>query len=168
MKDARGETLVICLCAITVSSMIIAAPLLRIKAYTGGGYDLSSDPKPGTRLRLQEMDIHSRKVDVSGRTLLVAAGSCTSCSLRSLRLDALDVSKFERAVIVFRSTAQELREKFEKPIPGVYIVDDPSGKLSNILNDLWTPRAYTLVGGALKDVSLDPDALPPYVTWSNP
>lgn len=107
-------------------------------------YDASRDPTVGSLFPLPTKDAYGKAIPHSGRTILVIAGGCTSCSLHAIDPRDLLPAKGETFVLAYQSSPTDLPAWMKSLPSNVRIVDDESLVLQKAANSAWQPR-YLLI-----------------------
>jgi hypothetical protein len=105
---------------------------------------LKSDPPVGTRIRLPEKDVVGRPIPRSGPILVVAAGSCNSCSSSSLDPESVSLGEYSGVVWILRGGPEEAAKEFENLPQNHFVLADARSELHIQLNAGWTPRYFVL------------------------
>ena len=120
-------------------------------------YDLQLDPKIGQHLELPQRDYSGRHLPASPlRTLVVAAGGCSSCSIKKLDFRALNRLRNIAVIVVFDSPATEFKALAKKLSPEIFVIEDRNSKLSRTLNSAFFSPRCVLLGNQLKIIKLQP------------
>jgi len=126
-------------------------------------FNLSADPPLGKALPIPEQDAFGRAMRPSGpgRVMLVAAGSCTECTVKAFAPERFNTAGFSRVILVFESSPSEILSQARK-LPEPYrIVCDENLAWHRRLNVVWTPRFYELSNDwRLSLIQRDPDSMP--------
>lgn len=126
-------------------------------------FDLSSDPKVGTKVSLPSTDVYGRSLlpDREGRVMLIAAGACTDCSLDAFSSARFDHERFARVILVFESPSSQIGER-ARSLPETYrVVSDKDLELRKKLNVAWHPRFYELSAKlSVMSIQKTPDRVP--------
>ncbi|MCH8274691.1 MAG: hypothetical protein IH851_07870 [Armatimonadetes bacterium] len=130
-------------------------------------YNREADPNVGDTVPLPETDVFGRPImadGLSGNVLVVAAGSCTECSLKTLNPEAIQGDRFERVLLIYTDSAEHVRSQL-KTLPGrCFAVSDPEGEAMRFLNAVWTPRFYLADPSMrLLEIQTDSTRRPKYV-----
>jgi hypothetical protein len=106
-------------------------------------WDRAADPKPGDiLLKNANQPVNSKK----SKILVVALGSCSSCTIKVIDIDLLNKLKNTRKIAVMERTEGKAPTK----VAGFDDLKVISPAEYSRLNANWTPRAYVLDGsGAL-------------------
>ncbi|MBV6503549.1 MAG: hypothetical protein AKCLJLPJ_01630 [Fimbriimonadales bacterium] len=110
-------------------------------------FDERLDPKLDQPLMIAETGLHGRSLKPSekGSTLLVAAGSCGSCSSSKFDPFAKKWHAFEKVIVVYNGEiSQEDRAKLANLPKNVAVLEDRDGRITVKLNALWSPRFFLL------------------------
>lgn len=108
-------------------------------------HDPALDPQIGSTVDLPKADIFGRKIaGFESDVLLVYAGSCQSCALRSITPDSLDLSAYSAVVVVFNDDESTIVDFYKKPVDSFLVACDQSTMLREYLNPSWEPRFYLL------------------------
>jgi len=108
-------------------------------------FDMSKDPKPGTPVVIDLPDIGGRKISLPGkRTIVVLAGGCSSCALKTIDPRRVTSFQADQLVIDYSNVRAEIPAWAEKLPPKIFVVSDPEHKLDDTLNAVWHPRFVIL------------------------
>lgn len=103
------------------------------------------DPPKGSKIELPLHDALGRTIQSRNgttRVLVVAAGSCSECTLNSLKPLALERRGFDLIVLIAALEPNDLPDVLTK-LPACFrVVTDPHRSLATALNAAWTPRFY--------------------------
>lgn len=120
----------------------------------------SNDARVGTKVLLPSRDYVGRSVDPNQRTLLVFGGSCTGCSLNSVKPADVEKAPFEQIVFVYVGSEKQLVAQFGSKPNRALIIADKFDSIGESLGAKTAPRFYVLEGGELKDIWKDTDSKP--------
>ncbi|MCC7229421.1 MAG: hypothetical protein IT203_03440 [Fimbriimonadaceae bacterium] len=104
-------------------------------------FDRRLDPKIGSIIVLLTRDVLGRRIDRK-KTLLIDAGPCSECSLKSFNPASLKVSPNMGVVVAYATESESLVEFAKRQPSWVYLVSDRELQLRQTLNAAWFPRAY--------------------------
>jgi len=113
------------------------------------------DAKVGTKVLLPKSDLFHDPVKPMAPTLLVFAGSCSQCSLKSVPPSMLQHSKMDQVILLYLSSEKQLKQTFAKADPKVRIIADPKGEIVGALGAESAPRFYLVKGAALTSIWKD-------------
>ena len=162
-------TFLVC-CAICFAVIFLSPPVLTLPADASGirlpiGYDPRLDPPLGSELPERILEISSSKFDGIEELLLVYAGSCSGCSVKTISTDQLLNLGFERVIVVFEASDDDIEESFAllqlTPNENIATVPDPTATLRRNLNSAWVPRYYIYSHNKLSWLQSHPDSWPP-------
>lgn len=106
-------------------------------------FDALLDPKLGSVISLPERDVWGKKLlQTKGRHLLVAAGTCSSCSLDAFNASLVDKTAYASVILIYQSHPDDIKSVRHLGSPSV--VSDRDGKLGMKLNAFWSPRFYVI------------------------
>jgi hypothetical protein len=118
--------------------------------------DLTShDAKLGSFVGLPPKDLFGHPIRSGCKTLLVFAGSCSQCSLKSVPAEKLRHAPEEQVVMVYLSSEKQLLETFTAPDPRVLLVSDPKGAIVGRLGAVSAPRFYLMEGSRISNIWKD-------------
>lgn len=162
-RQTQAVIQVLAIMTILIAGLVIAANVAHSNVINKRSYSFDADPVTGQVLRLPATDILGRSVPSSERKIVVACGTCSSCSLHAIDPRKLNLKGNEIAIFLYRTHVGSLKDNFSKAIPNVYVIADSDGVYSQQLNDQWTPRAALLVHGKVAEIGKDPYSLPSFV-----
>lgn len=100
-------------------------------------------PKLGTRLDLPKRDVSGRAIPSSkGKTLVVAGGSCSGCSLSAFAPSMVAEGMFGRVIIIYRTAPSNIPGSLTKLKPPFYVVSDVTERYLQQLETVFEPRFY--------------------------
>ncbi|MCH8273596.1 MAG: hypothetical protein IH851_02260 [Armatimonadetes bacterium] len=154
-------------CAVASSGEFKAWWLRKGSAPALWSYDASLDPVKGSAIQLPVRDVYGRRVHeerLDGRMLIVAAGYCSDCSLKTLKPWLIASDEFARVVLVYQDSPGAISDKMRDLPENFRVVADPTGQYLRTLNPAWTPRFFLVEsGGRLIDLQTDQDTIPAFV-----
>ena len=122
---------------------------------------LAGDPKVGTRVSLPERDVFGRAViPTAERTLLIYAGSCSSCSYRADDWLKYQRPEFKQTLLVYTGSKTDLAKSHTPQDRDVFVIADEERQFLGRLNALWAPRWYILESGMLVRIQQTESELP--------
>jgi hypothetical protein len=124
-------------------------------------FDLTLDPKLGMK---SPVKFPEQNANNAAPTLVVFAGSCSSCSLVSFDPEQLESSQYGRIIVIYESQPDKLPARLPGSTATYIAVADPVGKLAKKLNASWSPRYYLFSAeGNLINIQKDPAIAPSFV-----
>jgi hypothetical protein len=122
---------------------------------------LAGDPKIGTSVPLPERDVFGRAITpTAGRTLLIYAGSCSSCSYRADDWLKYQSPDFKQTLLVYSGSKTDLLRSQTPPSRDVFLLADEKRQLLGRLNAVWAPRWYELESRTLIRIQQTESELP--------
>lgn len=125
--------------------------------YAATGYRRSSltdvtahDVPIGTSVRLPSEDIFGKHVDSRVESVLVIAGSCTSCSVNAIEPHQFSDSPYAQIIFVYSGTIDQISKIVHQTSSNVRIVADPKSIIMDSLGAMTSPRFYIVENGKLK------------------
>lgn len=114
-------------------------------------HDRNQDPLLGELLPATALSAMPGRQPVKARhepsgprnTLVVAAGSCSGCSLSKFDPRKLPLDTFAQVVVFYESKASDLA-KIGPASPDLFLVADPDGRVHQSLNASWRPRLFVI------------------------
>lgn len=152
---------------ITVSTLVLGALAwvvpedLFVRHKARFEHDPTRDPKPGlsiAKLTLPHKDVLGREIPTEQkRDFVIAAGSCTGCSLDAIKFELLPTAEFTRVFVVYQSDDKSILENIGKrAIPdNVYVIADLDDRKRDTLNATWIGRWYVFEDGTLRLMQSD-------------
>jgi hypothetical protein len=120
----------------------------------------ANDAPIGTRIELPASDVHGRAIDPLALTLLVYAGTCSSCSNSGIGPEQLKSAEFPQVLIVQIASSKQLLELYPAPRENVRMIADPEGRIVQQLGAVSSPRFYILESGRIREVWKQLNVLP--------
>lgn len=121
----------------------------QLEAVTVPAYQASRDPKPATSLAklvpkqyiVQEKDIPRISDEKRKPILVVYAGTCTECSLKTLKPTDIVAQRYKHVVFIYQGKAPEKSLQFPAKFSVFY---DVNSHYAQLLNVSWYPRFFVL------------------------
>jgi hypothetical protein len=128
-------------------------------------HDPAMDPQIGETVDLPRTDIFGRKIArFESDVLLVYAGSCQSCALRSITPDSLDLSAYSAVVVIINDDESTIVNFYKEPVDSFLVASDQSTILREFRSPSWEPRFYLLSKDlALKNIQMSNWAVSEFV-----
>lgn len=120
----------------------------------------SHDLAPGSSLSLPSVDELGRLIDPRVRSLLVYAGSCSSCSKRALDMPRLSHAPFAQVIFLYDASRQEVVGLDGLKEDKVRAIADPKGDLVQRLGAVSAPRFYIWQHGKILTIWKETDTWP--------
>lgn len=115
-------------------------------------YVTAHDVPIGTSVRLPSTDIFGKHVDSRVESVLVIAGSCTSCSVNAIEPHQVSDSPYAQIIFVYSGTIDQISKIVHKTSSNVRIVADPKSTIMDSLGAMTSPRFYVIENGKLKNI----------------
>lgn len=121
---------------------------------------LAGDPKIGSRVTLPQRDVLGRIIPQADRTLLILAGSCSSCNYRADDWIRYQRPEFKQTLLVYSESKDDLLKSLAPSGRDVFVLADEKRHFLARLNALWAPRWYILESGTLVRIQQTESELP--------
>jgi hypothetical protein len=125
---------------------------------------LAGDPKLGEAIALPHQDVFGRSKRNGQEMILVAVGSCRSCTFNSFDPNLLLAATNKPVAFLFENETATLKESEASLKDKVLVFSDPQSKIVQKLNVMWIPRLYLLDSeGRIKAIQKSEDERPSFL-----
>jgi hypothetical protein len=153
----------------SISTGLLLGPSLKTRfASPSPPSETEKDDAVGTRIDLPQRALFGKTIDTDGSTLLVFAGSCTTCSLNAIPPKRVEKAPFDQVILLYLASGTQLKNTFKERSPKIRMIADPEGKIVLQLGAITSPRFYIVKNHAVSAIWKDTLTWPAAWTGEDP